>query len=201
MVERKLKAQIIEMKSSHEIEMGQLADKLTNEKKNGLDYKEQYLKAKENLINFDKYKNTMIKEIFQKDEQINQLSLQVHELKSLMRQNETKQFEEKMKQLEKQSYEKSILDYDSNQTKVNSTRGLRRSKSPFNENGINNETVMYGGGNSVLDSMIASFPQEKNSEYESNDYTSRKSREQAMTPVIDLASHTFQQNFLYTHAR
>ena len=128
----------------------------------------------------------MLKEMIEKDEMISHLSLQVHELKAVLRQNETKEFEQKLKEIEKVSYDKSLFCYESNDLKVISNHGLRRSKSPFANDKTINETVMYGGGTSVLDSMIGSFPHDRTSILASQDFQTRKSKDESPTNILKI---------------
>lgn len=111
-----------------------------------------------------------------KDEVIHRLSLQVNELKAHLRKNETKEFENKLKELEKTSVDKSMLEYDTNDIHIKSSRVYDKSRSPFNNKTIN-ETVMYGGGTSIIDSMIGSFPHDRSNVLVSQDFlTQRRSK-------------------------
>ena len=71
-----------------------MKEKLHEEKKKIFKLQEEKTKAQEEN---DKNKNSIFSEIFKKDECINSLSLQVNELKAVIRQNETKEYEKKLK--------------------------------------------------------------------------------------------------------
>jgi hypothetical protein len=171
--ERRLKLQLISQESEFDEERREMRMKITKEKKTILKIQEANSKNKEE---FTKYKNTILREMIYKDEIIHNLSLQVNELKAHLRKNETKEFENKLKELEKTSADKILLEYDSSEILVNSSRAYGGSRTPFT-NKTTNEIVMYGGGSSAIDSMIGSFPQDKSAVLTSQDFlTQRRSK-------------------------
>ena len=58
----------------------------------------------------------------------------------------------------------------------NSSKVIRCPKSPYSNDKTINETVMYGDGTSIVDSILCSFPHDKTSPLASQDFASRRSK-------------------------
>lgn len=153
--------------------------------KQAIKYQEQCLKSRNE---YEKKKNEIIKEMIEKDKVIDKLSFELNEIKMHMRKQETLNYENKLKEANKVSVDKSIIGYETNEAIMKWTKDLRRSRSPFNDNTIS-ETIMYGGA-SVLDSIIASFPAEKNSVTMSQEIDMKP--KESVSPQIKYTSRNMQ---------
>lgn len=158
--ERRLKEQLVSKETEFEDERRQMREKLIKEKQKCSKLEETTLKAKDE---YENKKNSLMKKMIEQDELIHKLSFQINELKVHNRQLETREIESRLKELNKTSIDRSLLEYETNDMNIKSTRGLARSKSPFLNDKTISETVMYGGGTSVIDSIMGSFPQERSS--------------------------------------
>jgi hypothetical protein len=88
------------------------------------------------------------------------------------RNQETLELEKKIKETVK---DRSLYE-DESEVRIKSTRGFGRARSPLINDKTISETVMYGGGTSVIDSIMGSFPQEQNSILNSQEFERRHCR-------------------------
>ena len=185
--ERRLKEQLVNKDSDFEQERREMRALLASEKKHVIRIQENSLKIKDD---FEKKRNSIIREMMEKEELIHKLSLEISEAKIQARRLETKEFETKLREnSSKTNIEKSFFDYDSNnEIQIKTSTRFGRSKSPLLNDRTISETVMYGGSTSVIDSIMGSFPQEHISVLASQDFATRhhytKSRE-IMEPITD----------------
>lgn len=164
--ERRLKEQLLNKESTFEQERKEMRALLAAEKRQVIRIQEESLKTKEE---HQKKKNSILKEIMEKDEIIHKLSMQIHEMKKQARNQETLELEKKIKETVK---DRSIYE-DESEVRIKSTRGFGRARSPLINDKTISETVMYGGGTSVIDSIIGSFPQEQISILNSQEFDRR----------------------------
>ena len=159
--ERRLKDELQAKESQFDDERAHMRDIVKREKSKLNKYQEDMLYAKDT---YERHKNRIIKEMIEKDETIHQISNELNEIKSEVREKEILKVENKLSEL-KCSIDQSISNFDTNHNmqKVKTSRDFTRSKSPFMNDNNTSETVMYGGGTSVIDSMIGLFPGEKTS--------------------------------------
>ena len=183
--EKRLKDQILNKNAEFDNEVKEFRAKLSKEKKQAIKYQEEWLKSRNE---YEKKKNEIIKEMIEKDKIIDKLTLELNELKIHMRKQETLNYENKLKEANRISIDKSLVGYETNEAIIKSTRELGRSRSPFNDNTIS-DTIMYGGA-SVLDSIIAAFPVDKHSVSASQEVDTKYKG--SVSPVIKQSSRNIQ---------
>ena len=163
-VEKRLKEEMLVKDQQFDEERTHMRDIVKREKAKLGRYQEETLKAKDM---YEKNKNKIIKEMIEKDEVLHQVTNELNEIKSQVRAKEIMKVENKLSEI-KASKDCNISSYE-NMMDIKTSREFSRSKSPYLNENNTSETVMYGGGTSVIDSIIGLFPHERISVTTSND--------------------------------